>query len=49
MSALSEKEKAYLNGLMNNEKVVSLSKGEIIGGKVKIIEGLQMADTSVRL
>ena len=39
VSALSEKEKAYLNGLMNDEKTVALSKGEIIGGKVLILEG----------
>ncbi len=39
VSALTEKEQTYLSRLMNNNKVVSLSKGEIIDGKVMIIEG----------
>ena len=39
VSALTEKEQAYLSKLMNDSKVVSLSKGEIIDGKVMITEG----------
>lgn len=39
ISALTEKEQAYLSRLMNSDKVVSLSKGEIIDGKVMIVEG----------
>lgn len=39
ISTLTEKEQAYLSRLMNNDKVVSLSKGEIIDGKVMITEG----------
>lgn len=39
ISALSKEEQAYLVGLMNNDRTVSLSKGEILNGKVLIIEG----------
>ena len=39
ISALTEKEQAYLSRLMNDDKVVSLSKGEIIDGQVIIVEG----------
>lgn len=39
ISALTDKEQTYLKGLMNDDRTVSLSKGEIINGKVSIIEG----------
>ena len=39
ISALTEKEQTYLMGLMNDNRIVSISKGEIINGKVLIKEG----------
>ena len=39
ISALTETEQTYLMGLMNNDRTVSLSKGEIVNGKVLIIDG----------
>ena len=39
ISALSAEERAYLEGLMDREHNVRLSKGEILDGEVIITEG----------
>ncbi|MCB6602982.1 transcription antiterminator, partial [Erysipelatoclostridium ramosum] len=39
VSALSSEERAYLEGLMDEEHNVRLSKGEILDGEVIITEG----------